>query len=111
MDPAVLETLRQLNQDGEPDVLAEVLRLFLTDTPARLDAIGAAVASGDVLALQRAAHGLKGAAGAIGAWSLQAACRALEEIGKRNSLESSIPASEAVRREYDRVQTEIRHLL
>ena len=111
LDRAVLESFRQLNQDGEPDVLVEVLGLFLEDAPARLDAMTAAVAAGDGPALQRAAHGLKGAAGTIGARSLQAACRELEEMGKHNRLESATAGLDLMRREYERVKAEIDHLL
>ena len=111
LDRAVLESFRELNQDGEPDVLVEVLGLFLEDAPARLDAMTAAVAAGDGPALQRAAHALKGAAGTIGARSLQAACRELEEMGKHNRLESATAGLDLMRREYERVKAEIDHLL
>jgi len=72
LDPRVIDSLRQLTQDGEPDVLAEVLGLFLADAPARLAAIAAAAQAGDGPALHRSAHALKGAAGTIGASALQA---------------------------------------
>ena len=37
LDPAVLESLRQLTPPGEPDVLKVVLQLFLDDVPARVE--------------------------------------------------------------------------
>ena len=37
LDPAVLESLRELTPPGEPDVLKEVLQLFLEDVPGRIE--------------------------------------------------------------------------
>ena len=111
LDPRVIDSLRQLTQDGEPDVLADVLGLFLADAPARLAAIAAAAQAGDGPALHRSAHALKGAAGTIGASALQAACRDLEEIGRTGERAPSAEALEAVRREGIRVQQVIHDLL
>lgn len=111
LDPNVLESLRQLNQKGEPDVLSEVLRLFLADTPKRIDAIAEASSRGDATALQRAAHGLKGAAGTIGAVALQAACRALEDLAKGATLGAAVAELDVLRKEYARVKADIEHLL
>ena len=111
LDPAVLDSLRQLTQPGEPDVLAEVLGLFLADAPSRLDAIVAAAVAGDAVALQRSAHTLKGAAGTIGASALQAACRELEELAKHSSLAPGAADLAALHSEFARVETAIDLLL
>ncbi len=111
LDARVIESLRQLNQDGEPDVLAEVLGLFLAEASARLAAITVAALAGDGPALQRSAHALKGAAGTIGASALQAACGDLEEMGRLGERAPSAEALEAVRRECIRVQQVIGDLL
>jgi HPt (histidine-containing phosphotransfer) domain-containing protein len=111
LDPAVLDTLRQLNAEGQPDVLAEVFGVFLADAPARLEAIASAVNSKDAAALQRAAHTLKGAAGTIGAVDLQNACRQLEQMGKQQSFDGAVVALDVLRREYRRVKDEIDQLL
>jgi len=111
LDPAVLDSLRQLNQEGEPDVLADVLGLFLADAPGRIEAIVVAASAGDAAALQRSAHALKGAAGAIGAKALQAACRELEALSKRPGLAPGDADLAELHREYDRVKAEIDLLL
>jgi HPt (histidine-containing phosphotransfer) domain-containing protein len=111
LDPSVIDRLRQLNQPGQPDVLQEVLALFLADGKTRLDAIAAATEAGDGDGLRRAAHTLKGAAGTIGALTLQASCRALEELGRSGALERAGGQAAAVRREYERVERAIHHLL
>ena len=111
LDPNVLEELRELNQEGEPDVVSEVLRLFLDDAPEKLDAIADAITRGDVEALRRAAHGLKGAAGAIGAFPFQEACRALEEMAAVTPPGQAAAQLAGLRTEYARVKAAIEHLL
>ncbi|MGE0040523.1 MAG: Hpt domain-containing protein [Vicinamibacterales bacterium] len=91
LDAGTLQMLRALNQEGEPDVLAEVLELFLEDAPARVAAIEAAAAAGDTRGLERAAHGLKGSAGNIGALGLQAICKTLEACGREGDA-GPVPA-------------------
>jgi HPt (histidine-containing phosphotransfer) domain-containing protein len=111
IDPRILETLRALNVEGQPDVVTEVLGLFLASAPAQLQAIEMAVETQDAAALQRSAHTMKGASSAIGAVGLQAACRRLEEIGKQQQAGDAGPAFADLRREYARVRKAIAQLL
>lgn len=111
LDHAVLDALRQLGEPGQPDVLHEVLRLFLSDAPVRLHAIEAAVMAGDAQGLQRAAHTMKGASGTIGATALQTLCRSLEQMGKSAELTDAAAGLEQLRSEYRRVQDAIHQLL
>ena len=111
LDPSVLDSLRQLNQDGEPDVVKDVLSLFIADAPMRLQAIASAAAAGDAAALQRAAHTLKGAAGTIGALGLQAACRDVEQGAKAGDISVGRKSVGAVLAEFERVKAEIDQLL
>ena len=78
LDRTVIDMLRQLTPPGEPDVLVEVLTLFLNEFPSRLDKLRNAQASGDIQEVQRAAHSMKGSAGNIGARALFDACRHVE---------------------------------
>ncbi len=66
IDSSVLEGLRDLQQKGEPDILAEFVELFLDDTPVRLKALRAAVEEGDERSVERTAHALKGSCENIG---------------------------------------------
>lgn len=111
LDPQVIEGLRQLNQAGEPDVLREVLSLFLADAPERLAAIDRAVVAGSGPPVQRAAHAFKGVAAAIGATELQRLCREVEEAGREGALTGVQARLAAVRAEYARVRAAIEQLL
>lgn len=111
LDARVVDSLRQLGEPGEGDVLAEILGVFVAEAEGRMAAIAAAVASRDAEAVRRAAHALKGAAGTIGATTLEACCRALEELGRNGELQSAPALVEAVQREYVRVRGAIDDLL
>lgn len=111
LDPIVVAGLRELNQPGEPDVVHEILTLFLADAPVRFAAIDAAVAAGDGPSLQRAAHALKGSASTIGAHALQRTCQNLEEIGKSGDLDGAHAAIDLMQHEYARLHVEINQLL
>jgi HPt (histidine-containing phosphotransfer) domain-containing protein len=110
LDPAVVESLRQLTPPGEPDVLVEILGVFLTDVPRRIAQLKAAWRGGDAAGVQRAAHSLKGSSGNIGADALFDVCRQLDDRAKSGELrlEELIAALD---REYGRVEFEIKRLL
>ncbi len=112
LDLAVLESLRQLTQPGEPDVLGEVLATFLADAPGRVAAITAAIQGRDAPALLRAAHTFKGAAGSIGADRLHGHCRDLEHAARNGDVDDRVvPLLAAMHEEFERVRSEIARLL
>ena len=78
IDKEVLERYRVLQEDGEPDLVAELIEIFEADLPERLEAIRKAVAEGSADATRRAAHALKGSAATIGAVALSALAADLE---------------------------------
>ena len=67
IDFAMIEMLRGLRSGGEADPLIELTDAFVTGGQERLQELTAAMASGDTLAVRRAAHSLKGISGSIGA--------------------------------------------
>jgi HPt (histidine-containing phosphotransfer) domain-containing protein len=112
LDLAVLESLRQLTRPGEPDVLREVLATFLTDAPGRVAAITNAIQCKDAHALLRAAHTLKGAAASIGASGVQGRCCELESAARTGDVDQGAATLvSALCQEFERVRSEIEHLL
>ena len=79
VDPDVLEMLASLQEPGEPDLLAELIGLFLRDTSERLQALHDAAL--DAARVARVAHAVKGSAANIGAMRLQQVAGDLEEAG------------------------------
>ena len=110
LDPTVIDSLRQLTPPGEPDVLKEVLQLFLDDVPGRINRLRLACETGNAMDLQRAAHSLKGSAGNIGANDMLAVCRRLDELGKSGDVSGGQGLVDSLDAEYARVKAEILRL-
>jgi PAS domain S-box-containing protein len=95
VDGNALAALRDLQDEGRPDLLAEVIAVYLRDTPPRLAALHEAVARTDAAALRREAHGLKGSSSQIGAVKMARLCTELEEQAGTTDL---MGAPETLRR-------------
>jgi HPt (histidine-containing phosphotransfer) domain-containing protein len=67
----------QLAEDLSPEDMRSVLTVFASDVKRLTGNLADAAAAGDVSGFKRVAHGLAGAAGAVGARALEQACRAL----------------------------------
>jgi signal transduction histidine kinase/CheY-like chemotaxis protein/HPt (histidine-containing phosphotransfer) domain-containing protein len=80
---ALLERL-----SGDRALMADVIRVFLEDCPARLAAIETAVAARDPEALHAATHALNGAAASLAADRLAGAASVLERLGKEKRMEA-----------------------
>ncbi len=111
LDPVVVASLRELTPPGEPDVLTEVLKLFLDEAPKRLERLRDAWQERNAPDLQRAAHSLKGSAGNIGAKRMYEICRQLDERGKANDFPGAKHLIESLAAEFRSVEEEIRQLL
>src|SRR5262249_42136741 len=78
----------RLGDDDE--LVADVIRLYLDDYPARIEAIWAAIEVRDAGRLRSEAHALKGSASALSAQRVADAARALEALGEAGNFD---PAS------------------
>ena len=91
IDVAILERLRALQVDGEPDVVEDVSRVFLEDAPDRLKSIRASVESGDPGIAERLAHSLKSSASMLGARTLSRVAGQVESRAREKSLPAGDP--------------------
>jgi two-component system, sensor histidine kinase and response regulator len=89
IDHSVLEGLRELQEKGEPDVLKELVELFLEDVPPQLKALREAEKREDAMSVERIAHTLKGSSGNLGAVRMEAICAELEELGRSGDVDSA----------------------
>ena len=111
LDPEVIESLRELTPPGEPDVLKEVLQLFLDDVPTRIGRLRAAWQAADTAEVHRTAHSLKGSSGNIGATQLHDICRLLDEQGRAGDLSQMQALVASLEVEYARVEAEIKQFI
>ena len=107
LDRSVLDTLRELQDDGDPDIVAEVGGLFLEHSPQKVTAILQAVESRDANGLKTAAHSLKSSSAYVGAMRLSEMSRELEMMGRSQALDGADEKAERLKREYKRVIMEL----
>jgi len=89
LDWNLLQGLRDLREEGQPDPLAELVDLFLKDAPQRLDKLRVAIAAKDPIAAYAAAHSLKGSASNMGARALAGYCAILEKQARSGNLDGA----------------------
>ena len=104
IDQSVLANLRELQEEGEPDIIEEVGGLFLKHAPEKIAAIERAAAEKDAKALQVSAHSLKSSSAYVGAMGLSSMSKDLEMIGRSGSVEGAEGKIEALTAEYRRVK-------
>ena len=75
----MLSRLRSVRHEGEPDLVLEVIDLFLGESPSRVAALRDAVDRNDLAVIARVAHTLKGSAAHLGAKALTTLCGRLED--------------------------------
>ncbi len=104
IDLGMLRKLQGGQGQGQPDIVTEVIALFLRDAPARLAEIRDAVARGDLAAAGRAAHTLKGSAGHLGAKTLTLLAARFDEKARAGAPFDVAFAVGAIAEELDRVR-------
>jgi signal transduction histidine kinase/DNA-binding response OmpR family regulator len=86
LDLGVLAGLRELQAEGEPDILEELIGLFFEEVPPKLAALREAVEEDDARAVERVAHSLKGSSGNMGAMRMAAVYSEIEKVGGSGEL-------------------------
>jgi PAS domain S-box-containing protein len=103
LDPGVLSELRQLQAEGEPDIVQELAQAFQFETPPLLEALRQAVVEGQPEQLTRAAHNLRGSSHNLGAQRMAALSAEVETLGKNGTVEGAAELITRLEQEYYRV--------
>jgi HPt (histidine-containing phosphotransfer) domain-containing protein len=104
IDITMLFSLDAAQEEGEPDIIVELIDLYLGDAPLRIAAMQAALAAKDERALRRAAHNLKGSSTNLGAYRLAAHCAAIEQADGNDSFQMSSALLTQLEWEFERVR-------
>ncbi len=105
VDMSVLEQYRDLQDEGDPDIVTELIDTFFTDVPNRLNGIREAVSSKNPTQLEREAHNLKGSSANLGAHALSAISFELEKRGKTSDLDGAEAMVDKLEEEFERVHS------
>ncbi|MDQ3965352.1 MAG: response regulator [Actinomycetota bacterium] len=108
LDRSVLEDLRELQREDEPDILAMFVEVFFSDVPQQLTALREAVRNGDAHSMRRAAHMLKGSCGTMGARRMAKICEQLEDVGASGDLARAPELLKRLEAEFDHVREALR---
>jgi len=88
IDKSAVQAISSLQRPGKPDLLGRIVGLFESDSPALIEAIIAAVDSGDLESMRVAAHSMKSSSAYLGASRLSEQCRNIEQAARDgNELE------------------------
>jgi CheY-like chemotaxis protein/HPt (histidine-containing phosphotransfer) domain-containing protein len=99
--------LRAMQESTEPDIVTELISLFLEGAAPWLEALSRAAQQADAPAFERAAHSLKGSCASIGAHHMATLCADLEQHGQRGQLVGLAPLLAQLEAEFERVRCEL----
>jgi len=88
------------NMDGDAELLAEIVEIFVETAPQQFDALAAAIAAGDVADVAIKAHGMKGGASNFCAGKFVGSALKLEQLAKSGTLEGAEDLLAAMRSDY-----------
>src|SRR5882724_5878362 len=89
IDLSVLAGLREFDNEGDPDLVAELAVIFFQDTVQRLRSLRRAIDSADAAGIESEAHSLKGSSASLGAVGMSLLCGELEAKGCAGSIEGA----------------------
>jgi len=108
LDEGVLETLRALGGDDDPELFNEVIALYLDDAAQHVVTLRSAIEQHDVRLLERTAHTLKSSSANVGAMTFSKLCLELEQAARETRLESTPSLVEAAERQFSLVRDALR---
>jgi HPt (histidine-containing phosphotransfer) domain-containing protein len=80
VDLAVLASYETIQIDGEPDLIVELIDLYLEDAQRRVAVMRESLAKRNWLSLKREVHSLRGSSGNLGALQMALICDEIEGI-------------------------------
>ena len=111
LDMSVVEELLSISDDGDPELLLDLIQMFLEDGPAKVAAVTEGLLTGDFEKAERAAHSLKGSSGNLGARLLQDVCENLQLSTRNHRLEESRRLAPELKNRFAEAEVALRRLL
>ncbi len=87
IDEDVLEEIRRMSGEQAPELINNILELYLQQTPGLIDDIQHGTADGDAERVFRAAHALKSSSANIGAVKVSEIAHQVEKLGRHNRVD------------------------
>src|SRR6185312_9372794 len=87
---AALAAFGEINTDGEPDLVVELIDLYLADGAERVTQIKQAAVTADRILLKKAVHTFKGSSGSLGFSLVVELCEQLERAQGPDDLKTVV---------------------
>jgi len=97
--------------EGDEELLQDICRIFLEESPKLLTQLQQAVAQDDPQAVSRAAHSLKGESGYLGAANVSQMAKQLETMGRDRALAEAPAVLEQLQREMASLSSAVRQAM
>ncbi|MEZ4361087.1 MAG: response regulator [Kofleriaceae bacterium] len=110
VDRSVLEELQADLGEHNPSLIADLIDLYLTDTPPLLAKLRSAMSDGSSDVVYRAAHTLKASSANLGARPLVSYCETLESLARSNRLADGGEPMSHLERLYAHVERALQEL-
>lgn len=110
LDMSVVEELLSFSDDGDPELLVDLIRMFLEDGPNKVRAVTEGLLAGDFEKMERAAHSLKGSSGNLGARLLQESCEQMQLAARNHKAEVMRQLTAELVANYATAETALRDL-
>lgn len=107
----VVEELLSLSEDGDPELLVDLIQMYFEDAPHKLREINQGLADQDWDRVERAAHSLKGSAGNLGAVFVQQDCEALQLASRNQELDSMVEGVSKLQQHFKDAESALQVLL
>jgi HPt (histidine-containing phosphotransfer) domain-containing protein len=113
VDRGIIENLREFQEDGEPDFLKELFKVFVSSTPQALELSERAIQDGDLKAAGRVLVPLRSQSGSLGAKRLMTLCTEADLLSRQTAASSDHFAKllEKIKKEYSEVERELKLIL
>ncbi|MEJ7653121.1 MAG: response regulator, partial [Chloroflexia bacterium] len=89
LDSSAITALRELQVEGEPDLLAELVEMYIHDAEQRIEVLRHAISSGDAHTVERCAHSLMGSSVNLGVREVASICEQLQAAGAAIKLDAA----------------------
>ena len=104
IDYKVLDSLGQLQREGRPDFVQEMINSFFKDAPNLLEDLKEGATNKDAVRLRHASHALKSASATVGAVILASRCNELEAMTVSGTMSDAALIVGAILEDYRAVE-------
>ena len=104
IDYKVLDSLGQLQREGRPDIVQEMIHLFFKAAGDLLKDLKEGAANGDAALLHHASHALRSASANVGAVILSSRCKELEAMAQCGVVSDAASIVAAILEDYRAVE-------